>query len=317
MSWTGVGAALGVGKETTWGTSVSRTHWYELVSESLAEQHDVVPRNNLTQAALSRLPRAHYKAGISAGGSVTILACYEGQGPLVQALLGGTPATTGPSGAFYDHTIRLARTLPQGLTLQTQRGNGSSEIFPGSMISKGVLRIETGKEATWVFDAISKMSSGRDTAVSPVWTTARDTVILPDQAGTITAVGGTWSCAAIELAIDNKLSRRNKLGSLYTARPDTSSMLDVQIKMTVDYENDDAYDAMQANTEGDFSVVFTDSDGRTLTIEGNLCRVASDSAPVNTAGIIREEIVLVPKGTDEDSGVVLTYHNKQATFLTA
>ena len=42
--YNGIGACVGFGEESTWGTAVSRTHWRPLISSSLTRTIEKVPR---------------------------------------------------------------------------------------------------------------------------------------------------------------------------------------------------------------------------------------------------------------------------------
>ena len=138
--YSGRGAALGIGEESTYGTAVSRVNWRPAINTNLLRTIERVPRPSLRTGAAGAMRRNHYTQADNAGGTASIELTYENCGMWVKHVLGAA-ATTGSSP--YTHTYTLG-TLPTGLTIENVRGTGTSEIFEGCRVNQGTLRCLAG-----------------------------------------------------------------------------------------------------------------------------------------------------------------------------
>lgn len=313
----GFGACLGVGIQSVWNTSVARTLWFPLVSESLARTLEKSPRNTLTSTLTGRASRKHFVGADNCGGGATVLLTYEGFGVWWKHILGAAAAPTGPVGGLYTHVYSLAMSLLPGLTLECVRGTGASEVFTGMKAGKASFKIEVGKEATATFDFIGLESGGRVSAATPSLAASRDTVVLFDEAGQFSFDGNGYTCTGMELTVDHKLARRPQLGTRKTAEPMPSGMLDIVLRVDLEPEDDALTTAYQADTEGDASIEFVDSAGRTITIALSNCYIESASDPITTVGVTKQTVTIRAQATASSEGITATVINTQATSLAA
>ncbi len=313
----GFGAALGVGIESTWGTSVARSLWFPLAGESLSRTVEKSPRNTLAASSGGRTSRKHFRSADNVGGMVSLLLTYEGWGVFWKHLLGAA-ATTGPVSSLYTHVYSQAMNTLPGLTLESVRGTGTAEVFSGMKATKATVKIEAGKEVTASIDFIGKTSGGRVSAATPSFATSRDTVALFDQAGTANWNSVSYSTTGMEITFDQKLTRRPQVGSLLTSEPMPSGFIDIKIRLDLEWSEDTLDAALTADTEGGpLSVTFTDSSSRTITFDLANCYVESASAPISGVGIIKQTVVLKAQAASGNEGLKVTVVNTQATALTA
>lgn len=315
----GRGLVIGMGVESTYGTAVSRTHWFRGVSCSL-ERKSIKTRLPRLVASSSSANRAkHFIEREEVTGDIELEMCFEGMGLIIQHALGGTPATTGPTGSIYQHTTKLAANLPTGLTIEVIRGTGgtgAAEVFEGCKIAKAVFRLSAGGVLMVRLSIIAETASARTTAGSPTYST-NDLPIVHWQGGTFTWNSYARSLVSLELTIDNKLTTRQKIGSLLTKEPLRSDFCDVRMSLTSEWETEDYYVGMTADTEADCSILFSGSASRALLINVHNAYVENVSAPISGPGIIMESSTLVAQTDGTDEGVSFIIDNTQTTATAA
>lgn len=321
MAYTGRQAWVGFGQESAWNTPVSRTQFFELISENMVEQQGWGPRGVLYEGA-SGVARtgAKFNAGTTFTGTVVFQGRYEGMGlPIRHAMWSNS--TTGPSGGLYTHTFVLGTAPPTGgLTMELQRGDGTYEVWSGGRVNKFSMTVNTAGIATVTLNLIF---GGRDarTAIggtSPSFTTTRDAVIKHNQSGTFGWNSTTAYLKSFKLDLDNKLTPRPLLGSLITADPGVMSGLR-GVSMTVETEwSADTYDAgHQAGTESDATITFTGPSSNTFAVTVHDAFVSANSAPVSNFGIISESSTLMGQDDGTHHGLEIVIVNSQSSAIAA
>lgn len=138
----GAKAWMGWGRETVWGTPVTRTKFYEIAAgESLALDQTYFESPALGGAAIKGV----YQGTKKVAGAVPCPFQYEGLEMILKDLIGSV--STGASGAGYKHTFTPADTLPVGLTVELHRDLPTAKSFlhAGCKVTKGVFSIEKNK----------------------------------------------------------------------------------------------------------------------------------------------------------------------------
>lgn len=194
-------------------------------------------------------------------GTVEMPLYYAGCGPWLRYGLGSS-STTGSS-APYTHTY-TAGTIPlESFSLKFQRGTGGSEQFEGCMISSLTISCAAGEEARLSCDIIGEDSSVRGSAL-PAPTFGSGGPVLHHQSSVnalrYTPSGGStqnYTLRSFEFSLDNKLERRDKLGSLLTASPDVTDIREVTLSCTADMEDEDIYNHQLDGTSGEILLQFT------------------------------------------------------------
>lgn len=113
----GLQTVFGTGVETTYGTPVTPTRWYGLVSETLARRQNVLGSQSIYAGGRNTRRGEHRALTHRWGeGNIVLEVMSKGYGRWFEHMLGGTPATTG-SGP-YTHTFEMGSLTGKALTIQ-------------------------------------------------------------------------------------------------------------------------------------------------------------------------------------------------------
>ncbi len=177
---------------------------------------------------------------------------YRGLGLLLKAATGATIVTTGSNP--YTHVFEPTTDL-SSLTIEFQRGTGSSEKFEGCMVSTMSISCEAGAEASASVEFIAETAATRTTAITPSFGTGAQ--VFHHQAGTLSYNSNTYTVRSFEFSLDNKLERVNNLGSKLTGQPQISDVREVMITCTLDLEDNNLYNSQLAGDSSDVELAFT------------------------------------------------------------
>lgn len=311
------GLFIGIGEETEWGTAVDRAVWFHGITESMKRSLEKRKRPVLgDHSGNARAPRRHYVASDNAGGSFEILVTYEGLGLLLKHALWGH-ATTGASSP-YTHRYKPAATAPTGgLTIEVIRGDGTAEVFSGCRISKLTVKLEAGGLMRCTVEVIAKTSGGRVSAGTPVHTTSRDLEVVHHHGAEATWNAASFGYKAFELVVDNKLARRQLVGSSNSKDPKPSDDQEITVRLDTEWSNDTLQTGLTADTESDLVLAFTGPGSRELTITVHNAYVADNSAPVTGVGVIAETTNFHGQDDGTDLGIEIEIVNTQAVGTAA
>lgn len=257
----GFNAFLRCAKESSYGTANTTSAQQadlRLNSSTLQTSQERPRKTNLSVPATGMLAST-FDAFRNSGGTVDIPIQYNGSGMLIEGALGSV--TTGSVGSFYVHTFSPSFSLPS-YTIQFQRGsnlNNSMEQFTGVMVSSMSISCAAGEEMTASFDLIGQDSGSRTTNITSSFPTGDS--VLHFEAEAI-ALGGTLSPStfeirSLELSLDNKLERKNVLGSKLTSQPVISDVREVVMSITADMDDNDVLASQLAGSKGTVSIKFT------------------------------------------------------------
>lgn len=307
----GRGAAIGFGAESTYGTAVSRTNWRPLISSSLTRTIEKVPRPTLRVGGAGAMRRSHYIQSDNAGGSFTMEASYRSMGLICKHLMGAV-ATTGTNP--YTHVYTFADDVPTGLTIENNRGTGTSEVFEGCRLNSGSFAVSAGGVMTCDFDVIAETGAAtpRASAGTPTFE-ATDAPILHNQAGQFTFGGATYDLIDMTLTVNNALAVRQHLGSTVTAKPLRSDFQSVEMSITLEVE-DALYAAFISDTESDAHITFTDGT-RSFRIDLQNAYLSTVSDPVSDANVVRQSVTLIGQSDGTNEGLKLTVVNGDSTGI--
>lgn len=307
-------SSVGFGEESTWGTAVSRTHWYRLVSSNLRRRTVKIQRPVLGEDS-SGMALKHLLVQHMVEGRVVLLVGLEGLGLLLKHALWGTPATTGTNP--YTHTYKLGSSQPAGgLTVELIHGNASAEVFEGCRINRLVLRGASGGFVQIEMDIIGETSGGLTSAGSPTYTT-NEVEISSHMAGSLSFNSASYTISDnFELVLDNRLRRRMLFGSLYTKDPKPTGRRGVSLSLGVEYETDALPTALTADTQGDVAVTFTNG-SRSLAITVHNAYLDDVAHPVETADILSQRAMFLGESDGTDDGLQLVIVNTQSDAVAA
>lgn len=306
----------GIAEETTYGTAVARTLFRPIISASMLRSVDRKPRSDLKgSGALSAMRRGHFDAAENAGGSIAVLATYDNLGMWLKHLLGGIPTTTGTNP--YTHTFLLASELPTGLTIELARGVSDAgarlgEVFEGCKIAKGVFKVSAGGQARWDFEIIAETGAARATATAASFG-ASETVVHHYDAGTVAFNSVAYNLVDLTLTVDNKIDRRQELGSKLTKEPKRSDFAQVTLDITVQ-QQDALYTALLADTAGDAVITFT-SGAKSMQINLHNAFIMKAEDPIDSAGLVTQSVSFEGESDGTDEGLKIVIVNANASAL--
>jgi hypothetical protein len=113
----GIGASLGIAKETTPGTIVSPTRWLEFNSETLGLSKVIVQGQGLRGGGLYPRLGRRVVPGRNAGGDIVLDVATNGMGLLYEAML-GTSTSSLLSGTTYQQVFTPGPLLGKSLSVQ-------------------------------------------------------------------------------------------------------------------------------------------------------------------------------------------------------
>ena len=119
---------------------------------------------------------------------------------------------------------------------------------------------------------------------------------------------------SFEFNLDNKLDRRNLLGSKQTLQPVISDVREVSLSVTLEMEDDALYNAMLAGTTSDVSIKFVRSDADCEILLRN-CYISEYSDPVSTFGPLERTVTFVGESDSSDEAFEIIIKNAEASGI--
>lgn len=303
IPFVGRNSAVGIGRESTYGTAVSRTNWRPAITFSGNRKLEFRPRPNLrTSSATGATPRSHYQVVEAPEGEFELEATYENIGIILRLCLGAV-STSGSGPYTHDYTIDDL----EAFTLEQVRGNATnSDVFEGCKAKGLTLRGDTESPMRLRVPWRAETGASRASAGSPSYGSG-DSPILGHHAGTLGFNSATYTLVDYEITLDNALIERRNLGSLLRPEP-AEGIKSVRLKVTLEYSTDALQTALLANTQGDLTLAFT-SGSQSLTITLQNAYIGMCEEPVGDAGIIRQAVEFVGEGDGTDHGLKITVVN--------
>ena len=107
----------------------------------------------------------------------------------------------------------------------------------------------------------------------------------------LTFNGVTYDIRSMEISVDNKLERRNVLGSKLTLSPDVTDYREMTMTVEMDLEDNLLYTAFLAGTESSVETVFTQTSGTNLIAFAFRNAIITDySDPISTVGRLTRSV---------------------------
>ena len=268
---------LGVGEETTWGTAVTPTRFFEVLSESVHIEknfENIETIRNYSTREIVKLTEI-------IKGDVEILANYDGIGILFKHLLGSVDTVTG---SINTHTFPASTGIPStdriglGLTLEVQRDGSLVWTYAGGKLM--------GLTHSFGLDQSSRMTlsmMGKSETTASSGTTASYSTLLPLKPPHITVNldASALSASSCTLTVENPLDEPFLLGSTgLGAEPDRSVVLKVSASIDLLFDDFTEYDKFSAESDVDIQIV-ADNGTESLTYNLDKCRILSATPAVS------------------------------------
>lgn len=251
---TGFGHAscIGFADESTFGTGVTPTHFFEMLDESMAmdDRHVQKP----TARGVSHARKCDSKA--MASGDVSFQVAYTGLQKLFKHALGSSSVTgSGP----YTHVISLSNALPTSFSLETNRNSaaiGTSYFYHGCQIQKMVLsqQPEDFLQVTFSIAAQDEIAASATSISLPTFTGVEwqhCTVSINAESG--------YKVRSFEIELDNALATdRHQLGNPLIPGFGRSDKRTVKWKCQAEFDSGVIKALHAARTMVPFLVQYTD-----------------------------------------------------------
>ncbi len=286
---------IGWGRETTYGTSVSRTKFSELVAEAIKLEQ----QQAFSDSVRGPSRRRHYVGKRFVAGDFTVEPMYEGYELLYENLFGAVVTANIGTGAF-SHTFSLADTRKQGLSIEVERNSqtaGQAFLYEGCGITKAVFTMTPDKLLKAVFSVVGEDESlvTKTAALYPPENPILHTAALVELDDV------AFDCNSFEVTLDETLdSDRRKIGSSLIKFPSRAGMRTLSGSFEVDFDNTTThYAKYRNNTEFKLKLVIV---GGQIAASGQnyrwaltlpRCIAIGETPPIDTAGALRQRINFV------------------------
>ncbi len=241
--------------ESAWGTPGAYSgNQTRIISTTLqsTQQRD---RQNEISSSDGGFSKSFFDTFTECGGQIVVPFSYSGVGMFLRSTF-GTATTSGSYTHKYDSSVT---DLPS-FAMKLQRGSDANgmEEFKGLCVTNAEFALESGGEFIATFDLIGKESATRGTKLNAVPVDANNVSAFHYEVTTdITYNSVTYKAQNFSLNIDNKLERRNLLGSRKTAKPCVSDFREVVLSAEFDLESNDLYNNMLTGTESSVELILT------------------------------------------------------------
>jgi len=273
----GYNSWIGLGLETTYGTPVSRTSWFRLISVDIKPENPSIFKQFLGTA----LDRHIVKSKKTVSGSFTIAVPYAGFGFILKHALGAVSTTgSGP----YTHAFTCAA-LPLAMTVEVN-SDTRVDLYAGCKIT-GIKITAALEDHVQCEVSILGRSVTNVSASTPTFPT--DTFIDWTAAGTMSIGGSSYSLKMTECEVTNELTEdRYFLGSQLRSEPKRKGGM-VKFKAELELDGTTHQAALMANTSASLSFAFG-STPTALTLALADSAYQSVSAPIQDTGEIIESL---------------------------
>lgn len=309
----GRNAAIGIAEEATWGTPLSRTQWSTIRSSTLAKKEDWASVPDLGGGNASIVAESFFQVSEDVSGSVEMNANYDSY--LLTGLLKHAmgAVTDGGTTGVYTHTYTLAAALYVGLTVEIVKGTGHGEVYEGCRVGKLTLACAVGEVMRLSVDLIGQTSAALVSAATAS-IPAAPRYVMHHNGGTLTINAIPYTIKSMELVIDNKLARREQLGSLDTLDPERTDKPEVSIRCTLERISSAIEACHQAGTQANATITWTGGTG-VMAITLHNAVVVSYDCPISRVGVLEETIELRGFRSSGSTGLEIVVTNVNAAAM--
>lgn len=285
---TGTDAQFGFKEESTWGTAVTVDAFLPLVSESLQSVPGMARSRGIVAGGLALRSEQHNGANTEVGGNVT-LELYDSTAAMQTLFkhMFGTITGAGP------YTATPADLAGLGLTMQVGKPDVGGTVQPftyeGCKIASWEITGSTGEIVILSLDVIAEQRRTATALATASYGTLPKPIKFVNSA--ITFNGATYPVRSFKVRGDNKLSRRFRAGSAYTAEPlhDDADVRMYTGEVVIDFSSLTEITASDAGDEDSFSFVLA-SGSKSVTLAGNCRRTGGIDPSVQGRGILTQTI---------------------------
>lgn len=324
-----INASLGVKKESTYGTAVTVTRFYPLISESIKEDVAKLEAEGRRAGTVVLAKDQSIPIFQGASGTIEIPPMSKDFGFWLEHLLGSV-ATSGPTDSAYTHTGTVGTTKGKSFSAQINRPFHDSETDQPFSYEGGKI---TGWEFTAEAEAEPKLSIDVDfedlatgTALAtPSYTAGMELFSWAHASSGLTIAGTAVPITKFSLkcTMGVKTDRRYIRGSALKKEPVASAFRDFEWSADCDFDSLTQYNRFKASTNaGQFAAIVCGLYAPTLigastypSLTWSLPAARFDQADIDNAGTEPSMLSLggVVRYDGTNSPVTATYVCSQAT----
>jgi hypothetical protein len=254
----GLGAALGIAEEVTWGTAVTPpTRWYEFRGMALAQ--DIARIESEAIRANTRVMRSDDwtpgRKGVA--GDLTVELSTKNMALLHKHMFGGV-ATSGAGP--YTHTFTPGTLTGKGLTVQELLPDTSGTVraltVPGVKVASWELSFDNEGLVPLTLSFVGKSATTATAAGTPSYTSSNN--VFSFAHGSLTIAGSSAPVRSGSLSGDNGLDlERFFFGQDTISEPLEAGMREYGGSLEIDFESLTQYDRFVNGTEAALVIAFT------------------------------------------------------------
>lgn len=327
----GIGASIGIGPETTYGTYATQTKWTEFESESVVWSANRTVGAGLYAGGL--VSRASQRATTTAtvAGDVVTPFYSKGMGQwlaLIFGTMGLTPTQIGSTGA-YTLAHALSSNLGQSATVQIGRPTMDGTVHPyaylGCKATKAVFEAKVNEPLRLTISLDGKDVSESQTLVTPVYQTANPAFFWNQGLFQMGALGSEATVEGVR-SFTLTIERPQKVDNFYldgTGRknaPVQNAFVKVSGSIETDFLSKAAFaDLFVADTPQSIIVPFTGAligGSSTALLSIALPHIRFDDAPPTVSGpdILQPKFSFEGLYDDTHTAVTATYVSTDTTL---
>ncbi|RMD70285.1 MAG: hypothetical protein D6822_04360 [Cyanobacteria bacterium J149] len=255
--------AVGIGKETTWGTAVSPSYWLPLTDIDYKNKIEAVVKEGMR--ARIEATYGHDVAKQWAEGSLGGNVFSESFGLLLYGTLGSvsTASNADPSGNVYDHTFTVSNSNSHpSLTIGVDDTEIGDKNFAGATLNSLELQMERENYVKFSADFIGKASASA--TLTPSFGTEyllRPQDVTFKHASDSSGLGAASATAvqSMTLTIEKNAESNFNLGSTDPSRV-YNKQFAVTLKVDLLYTDDTLHDYWKAGTSRAVEITITNTD---------------------------------------------------------
>jgi hypothetical protein len=292
---------VGIGEESTYGTPVSRTRFYEVVDESLVEEIERVESKAIRSG---RYTLHRWAAGVRrVKGDVTIELAPQGLGLLLKHCMGAVATTgTGP----YTHTLTPGALNGKSLSIEVGKsfvsGTTTAHVFDGCKITDFELSCGVGEFAQLKVGIWGRQATIGNTPSSPTYPANWSPFTWAQ--GSVTVGGTSYDIDGFSLKVDNGLVvDRHFLGAQTAKEPLDANLRRITGSFTTPYAADTLLTQLRNATEAALVVTFNAAANAQLTVSANI-RVNGKWANLKREGLPELPIEFTAQSATSDANAL-------------
>lgn len=295
---TGIGAQLGIKAETTWGTEVTVDEFHPFISEGLerTEDHTI---SNAIRANRYVLSSEQWNGGIiNVGGPLELELHNKNVRTWFKCMFG---TETGSSPYTYTPDDLTGDSFTAQVGRPDAGGTVRAFTYAGVKVASWEISATVGEMVKLTLDLIAKSESTATALASATYTAS----MLPFKfTGATLSIAGSAvnTVREMSLAGDNKLDRRNFLGTQDTAEPFPTDIYEYTGTVVTDFESLTAYNRFVTGTEAALVMTFTRA-ASTIVIT---CNVKFNGATPTVGGreVVAQNLPFMCVGSTTDASAI-------------